>query len=74
MWRVTISAQESQDLFPCGRLVAASENPTYIVIYVNQRQRMTNQQLADTVAARKVVGTVEHLGVTYTEIYGPRRP
>jgi hypothetical protein len=70
---VTISAPGLQDQFPCGTLVRGPghPDPTYVVVYVSERQRAPPAAIAGAVADRELVGTVEELGVKYAEIYGP---
>lgn len=69
---VTITGPPLQDVFPCGRLVPLSEDPTYVVLYISSRQRMTAGQVAELTRGRDVVGRIEELDVTYAEVYGPR--
>src|SRR5262245_36401036 len=66
---VTIAAPGRPALYPCGKLVKGADDPTYVVIYVSERQRMPPAMLAELVGDRELVGTVEELGVTYAEIY-----
>jgi hypothetical protein len=68
---VTIAGPGFRDLYPCGTLVSSTEDPTYVVVYVSERQRWEPARLAALVADRELVGTVEEVGVTYAEIYGP---
>jgi hypothetical protein len=56
----------------CGRRVNWFENPQYLVIYVSERQRMEPAMREWYIRDRELVGTVERLGITYVEIFGPR--
>ena len=74
---VTILAPRShvppaQDIFPCGVRTGTPEDATYVVIYVSVRQRTAPDELEAMTRRRELVATVEELGVTYAEIYGPR--
>ncbi len=74
---VTILAPRSpvppaSDVFPCGTRVSRTEDATYVVVYVSVRQRSSPAELVAMTAGRELVGTVEELGITYADVYGPR--
>jgi hypothetical protein len=60
----------ADDYFPCGTLTIDEETASYVVVYVNIRQREPDI-VAEAVRGREVVETVEARGVTYVEIFGP---
>lgn len=68
---VTIRAPWVPLLFPCGTL-GGGDDATYVVLYVSQWQRApaVSRHLA---ADRPLVATIEERGITYVELYGPRR-
>ena len=49
-----------------------TEDATYVVVYVSVRQRSSPAELVAMTAGRDLVGTVEELGITYADVYGPR--
>ncbi len=74
---VTILAPRSQvppaqDIFPCGVRTGTPEDATYVIVYVSVRQRTPPDELEAMTRDRELIATIDELGVTYAEIYGPR--
>jgi hypothetical protein len=67
---VTIRVPGPQSRFPCG-VITTKPDATYVVVYVNQRQRRPDQ-FAGYAHGRDLVATVRVRGITYVELYGPR--
>jgi 4-amino-4-deoxy-L-arabinose transferase-like glycosyltransferase len=69
---VTIRSFYIPTAYPCGKWIfPGSQKPTYIVIYVHDRQRVPPDRLARLVRGYQLVGQVEIRGITYAEVYGP---
>ena len=56
----------------CGRWVRATADPTYVALYVTQRQTMSAQELAAATKGRELVSTVRIRDIDYVELW--RRP
>lgn len=55
----------------CGEPASDDEVPTYVAIYVAERQRMTEAARSKVVGERELVGEVRRRGITYVEVFGP---
>lgn len=47
------------------------QNSTYVILYIYQRQRMTDAAIKSLTDHRELVGTVEARGFTLAEVFGP---
>lgn len=67
---VSIWSYDVSRAFPCGNLRLGSRTDwTFVVVYVNHRQRETEELLAERIGGRMLVGEVTIRGITYAEIY-----
>jgi len=53
----------------CASAPPRGTDPSYIVSYINQSQRMTDEQIDDVLAGREQVGVVEIRGITVATIW-----
>jgi hypothetical protein len=54
-----------------GQPKADVDGATYVSVYVNHRQRVPEDHLAELLAGRPLAATIVRGGVTYVELYGP---
>jgi hypothetical protein len=54
-----------------GRPKADVDGATYVSVYVNHRQRVPEDHLAELLEGRPLAATIERGGVTYVQLYGP---
>ena len=55
----------------CGEIVDRDTVPDYVALYVAERQRLGDDELATLTRGRDLVGQVRRRGVTYVTVYGP---
>jgi hypothetical protein len=54
---------------PCARPRVNGERPTYVVVYINQAQRVTASELKKALEGRTRVGTVKRRGIVLATIW-----
>jgi 4-amino-4-deoxy-L-arabinose transferase-like glycosyltransferase len=58
--------------FPCGEAVPRDTRATYLIVYVNDRQRVTPAGLATLRARGRLIATIRIRGIDYAELYDTR--
>ena len=67
---ITIRSFNIPTAYPCGtRISPGSQKPTYIVVYVNDLQRVPPDRLAGLLRGYQLVGLVEIRHIAYAEVY-----
>ncbi len=55
----------------CGVVASGDTVPDYVALYVAERQRLADADLATLTSGRDLVGEVRHQGIAYVRVYGP---
>jgi hypothetical protein len=61
-----------QSAFPCGTTVTTPTEADYLVLYISERQRMTDDELAATRQRGRLIDVVRREGIVLAEIYDLR--
>ncbi len=69
---VTVWGPIQPDQLECGRVVGPDDDPDYVMLYINHRQRLTAAVEARLTEGRELIGRITERGVDYVDIYGPR--
>ncbi|MGE0519700.1 MAG: hypothetical protein AB7P78_11960 [Candidatus Binatia bacterium] len=70
--KIALKYHAIRSAFPCGTTIPDLKAADYVVLYISQRQRLPEQDVADIRRRGHLVGTVSIRDINYAEVYDMR--